>query len=509
MTLPDIVLRPLCRFALGLAGLAFALAGPALGQTNLPSPQAGTPAPGATLRPLSAQGRTLTQRRFFERVAESHPLVRQAVLYRKFGEAQLLEARGNFDPKLSYFNAQKRQDGLVYYDVSEAKGLVPLRAGLNLTGGYEFGRGPFVSGENFTSGPGLYFGGIELQAGRGLLIDARRAAVLQGKNAVQLGEQLTRAYANKVLSLAAKDYWSFYFAYHQAQFLREGVDLAQLRYDGVRQKFRVGEEAAIDTVEAEILLQDRSNQYLEAQNELRNARMQLQRYLWEGSKEVDPIDSLTSPEAFAMPQVALLGPDPAAGRDLIVSQNPDLASQRIELQQLDIDRRLALENFRPVADIKYQFINKYGSSLPPPEAAFFRNNYRFGLDLAMPLFLRKERGKLAQIRIKTEQARLGLKQAERDAEVAYRQTRNDLSVFRSMIETQARMVNNYRVLRDGESIKFNLGESSLFLVNTRETKLIESEVKLVALHAKWQKALVQLQALAGALTDGLTLPTIR
>lgn len=453
--------------------------------------------------------RILTLDAFYARIVETHPLIRQAVLYKELGRAQLQEARGGFDPKIGYSNDQKRLLGTKYYDVNEVKGVVPLRAGLNLTGGYEFSSGAYVNPEQFTGGAGLYFGGIELQAGRGLLIDARRAGVLQGKNAVRLGEVQMRQYANKVLALAAKDYWNWYYAYHEAAFLGEGVDLAATRLDGVTQKFRVGEEAAIDTVEAEILLQDRTAQFLGAWNEQRNARLQLQSYLWGSGPGTEVLDSLTVPEDFKLKEVPFLGPDPAADEAKLLEASPALASRRIDLLQLDIDRRLARESLRPQADIKYQILGKENYGNPELSAPYLRNNYRFGIDLGMPLFLRKERGKLNQIRIKTEQTRLALKQAERDTEIEYRQIRNDLSTFRAQIGTVERMVANYRVLRDGEAIKFSMGESSLFLVNTRESKLIESEIKLVSLHAKWHKARIELLSLAGALTDGLTLPDVR
>lgn len=466
--------------------------------------------PRATMGDAATPTKVFTLDAFYARIVETHPLIRQAVLYKELGKAQLQEARGGFDPKIGYTNDQKRLLGTKYYDVNEVKGVVPLRAGLNLTGGYEFSSGAYVNPDQFTGGSGLYFGGIELQAGRGLLIDARRAGVLQGKNAVRLGEVQMRQYANKVLALAAKDYWNWYYAYHEAAFLGEGVDLAATRLDGVTQKFRVGEEAAIDTVEAEILLQDRTNQYLEAWNEQRNARLQLQSYLWGSGPGTDVLDSLTVPEDFVLKDVPFLGPDPTADQAKLLDASPALISRRIDLQQLDIDRRLARESLRPVADIKYQILGKENySSGPELSSPYFRNNYRFGIDLGMPLFLRKERGKLNQIRIKTEQSRLALKQAERDTEIEYRQIRNDLGTFRAQIGTVERMVANYRVLRDGEAIKFSMGESSLFLVNTRESKLIESEIKLVSLHAKWHKARIELLSLAGALTDGLTLPDVR
>jgi outer membrane protein TolC len=43
-------------------------------------------------------------------------------------------------------------------------------------------------------------------------------------------------------------------------------------------------------------------------------------------------------------------------------------------------------------------------------------------------------------------------------------------------------------LLQGEKRKFEEGESSLFLVNSRETSLITAEIKLISLLGKYQKA---------------------
>ena len=58
---------------------------------------------------------------------------------------------------------------------------------------------------------------------------------------------------------------------------------------------------------------------------------------------------------------------------------------------------------------------------------------------------------------------------------------DQISLFRQAIE-------NYKNLVYGEQRKFEEGESSLFLVNSRENKLIEAEVKLVELLGKYEKA---------------------
>ena len=61
---------------------------------------------------------------------------------------------------------------------------------------------------------------------------------------------------------------------------------------------------------------------------------------------------------------------------------------------------------------------------------------------------------------------------------------NELNQVRSALETQKRLVEHTRKLRDAELINFSIGESSLFLVNTREQAYLSSENKLVEIEIK-------------------------
>jgi outer membrane protein TolC len=95
----------------------------------------------------------------------------------------------------------------------------------------------------------------------------------------------------------------------------------------------------------------------------------------------------------------------------------------------------------------------------------------------MPLFLRKERGDLKLAKIK-------LRDAEFELDNAEIQIRNKIvALYRELesFETQNilidEIVDNYSTLLAAEERKFSFGESSLFLINSRESKLIDAELK--------------------------------
>ena len=52
-------------------------------------------------------------------------------------------------------------------------------------------------------------------------------------------------------------------------------------------------------------------------------------------------------------------------------------------------------------------------------------------------------------------------------------------------EITNQMVTDYERMLEAEELKFQLGESSLFLVNSRESKLIDGQLKAVSIQNKF------------------------
>jgi outer membrane protein TolC len=76
---------------------------------------------------------------------------------------------------------------------------------------------------------------------------------------------------------------------------------------------------------------------------------------------------------------------------------------------------------------------------------------------------------------------------------------NEQDNFIAQIELYEGAVQNYNTLLEAEYIKFDLGESSIFLVNSREQKLIEAQLKLIELRGKFFKTRQKLEWAAGRL----------
>jgi outer membrane protein TolC len=78
-----------------------------------------------------------------------------------------------------------------------------------------------------------------------------------------------------------------------------------------------------------------------------------------------------------------------------------------------------------------------------------------------------------------------------------KQVFNEQINIKNQISLQEQMYLNYLRLQRAEEIRFANGESSLFLINTRENKAIESLQKLVELRSKYFEIRAKLQNAVG------------
>jgi outer membrane protein TolC len=106
--------------------------------------------------------------------------------------------------------------------------------------------------------------------------------------------------------------------------------------------------------------------------------------------------------------------------------------------------------------------------------------------------LSKTKNKIAEIDYGRKLSELEIQNKVRAAYAESTLLLNQLTVF------QQNFINNKKLL-EAENAKFTVGESSMFLVNAREMKLIETQQKLISLKTKFFKSIIANQWAAGLL----------
>jgi len=427
-------------------------------------------------------------------VLKNHPTVKQANLFPRDAEAEIMQAKGAFDPKLSSYFDRKSFKGVDYYNRWDNILKIPTWSGVDFKIGYERNTGKYLLEEESSQ---LLVAGLTIPIGQGLIIDARRNTLKQAKLGRNYAEAERQKLVNSTVLYAAKSYWDWWFSHQQLQLIRQGYDLADKRFIATRERARVGEQATIDSVEAKITLQDREVALQQAIIDLQNNRLALSNYLWSANET-----PLELPEDAAPPIAGIRKVDETTLLALISQaklQHPEILKLNVKIDQLQIEERFRKEMLKPVLNANINFIADGFINKPVYDNrnSFSLDNHKLGFEFAMPLFLRKERGKLQQIRIKQQSTGLDLNLTRREILNDVYAGYNDVRNYEKQLKIQEDATRNQEILVRAEQRKFDIGESTLFLINTRESKLIEMRTKVESLKSKYEKALASLAYMAG------------
>lgn len=445
----------------------------------------------------------LTREALVKLVLDNHPVARQAALRPELGEASVRSARGGFDPVVQADLDEKTFDDKDYFRLLDVGLKVPTWYGIEVLAGFQENTGDLLDPMLSTPNDGLMKAGVSLALGQGLLMDQRRAALrrAQAFQDAALAEQ--EQMLNAVLYAALADHVDWVAAHQALRIAQEAVQLARDRNTFVRGSWRGGDRPAIDTLEAFLQLQDREMRLAQAELNVRNTALRLSNHLWDPALRPLELDPTTRPM-----ESDLASPDGAPSADSLVLRaevaHPLLLQARARIDQLEVDRRLRAEMLRPQLDLKYMVLGDARRLSGEGGPWLDGGDQQWGVGFRMPLLLRRERGELSLARLRVTEAELGLERdrtviANRVAERA-----NETGTLRQQTDLGALTVRNYGVLLEGENRRFEVGESSLFLVNAREVALLEARIKQVELEAKLRKAWFATDLEAGVLWRSLT-----
>ncbi len=439
---------------------------------------------------------------FYGLILQNHPVVKQAKLLEQNAQQEIRLARGAFDPKLMSDYDNKNFKGTEYWDIWQHELKVPVWFNTDLKVQYNKANGQYVGEDLANTEDGLLAVGISVPIGRGMFIDQRRAALRQAELMTDMAEAERIKMINKVLLQAAKDYWEWYYTYAEYQIRVQAFDLADFRFNGVKQNVVNGDQAPIDSVEAKITVQNRFIEQEQSWIEFKNASLLISNYLWDPNNS--PLELSENIRPTLNETIEYLSEQEL--NDLITQakeQHPEIRKLNAKYKQYEIEQRLNRENLKPQLTANYNFLTNQDVSAIE-NGILFEDNYKFGFEFSLPLFLRKERAKLQKTNLKLIENNLERNITRREIANEINATHNTMINLRDMVNLQELMVSNYETLVNGEITKFENGESSLFLVNSRESKLIEAQSKLLKLKVSYEKEKAFLMWSAGITDLGLT-----
>jgi outer membrane protein TolC len=336
-------------------------------------------------------------------VKKFHPIVKQAELVIDESQAKLMKSRGAFDPKLEVDYDRKKFKGTEYFDQLNGTFKVPTWFGIELKGTFEENTGEFLNPEAFVPDNGLYSAGVSVPIGRDLLINDRMASLKQARLFREQAKADRDIFVNNILFEASLVYFEWLKAYNEFKLFENFLANAQFRLRGIERGEEVGENAQIDVVEARIAVNSRRLSLEQAIVKLTNASLELSTFLWLENNIPVELQPDVIPDVYTEPIVdAIFNINQLRDDEVIIDEHPKMISLEYKLQSLDVERRLSANRLLPQFDVEYNFLTE----TPEIARTFNTAEYKGGVNISFPLFLRKERGDLRLAKLKGSRHRV-------------------------------------------------------------------------------------------------------
>ena len=417
-------------------------------------------------------------------VKSFHPIVKQANLLINESDAKLMKARGAFDPKLEVDYDRKKFKNTEYFDRLNASFKIPTWFGVELKGNLEENTGDFLNPQAFVPEDGLYSAGVSIPVARGLLTNTRMAMLRQSRLYIKQAQADRQLLVNNILYDATVTYFNWLKTYNEKRVYEDFLINAEMRFNGIKKSFEVGDKPAIDTLEARIALNNRKLNLEKSRIKFVKSSLELSNYLWLNDNTPIEIQEGMIPDTNTFDTIDVtLNTSGLDIENFDIENHPKLQSLDYKFQSLNIEKRLKLNNLLPQIDLQYNFL----SQTPEVARSFSTSAYKSGVNISFPLFLRKERGDLKLAKIKLQDTKFEIQNTKVSLINKINAINQELDSYILQNNYTVTIVGDYSKMLSAEERKFFLGESSLFLVNSRESKLIDAKLKAIAIENSFFK----------------------
>ena len=426
-------------------------------------------------------GPEFTYNEYLGYVKKNHPLVKQANLEINHAQANLMLARGGFDPKIEVDFTKKEFKDKEYYSILNSSFKIPTWYGIEVKAGFENDSGIYLNPENTIPQDGLASFGITVPIGQGLLINQRMADVRKAKINLKLSQNQQKLEAILVLSDASVAYFNWKKNYSEYQLYRSYFKNAQNRFKGILSLIANGDKPAIDSVEAKIIVKNRALNLEDSQLKLSKAKLELANFLWlENSIPFELQDEIVPEINLHNTIQETLKTNDLFNSNFSISNHPKINMLQNKIEILNVDRQLKANLLLPKVDLGYSYLSE------PSYITNYRfKDYKLGVNFAFPIFLRKERGGLKIYKYKIQDTKFQLDLEKVQLKNKINAQKLELTSLQKQRKIITDLVSDNGLMLSSEERLFSYGESSLFLINSRENNLVSAQLAAIALENRY------------------------
>ena len=448
----------------------------------------------------AVQPSMLTLEALLASVNKNFPPLRAALLEKPLAEADLLNQEGRFDLSLKS-RLDTQNFGFYQNERFEISLEQPTTVwGSTLYSGYSVSRGryPDYDGKALTNEAGQYRAGVRVPLMRDRAIDNRRADLGKARIGLRLADLSIDQQRLTILQTATRRYWDWVAAGRRLLIANTLLDVAIGRDTILTEAVRIGALPQFEQLDNQRIVLQRRNNVVEARRTLENAAIELSLY-WRddnGQPLMAEADRLIPgfPDPAALTEAQMLDDMNAA-----IGRRPEVLRFLFQRNQVQLDRKLAENQRLPSVDLFAEYYREAGDG----SVKRGPNDLRVGLIFDLPLQRRQ-----ATSRLQNAEARLGqIEQRERfQRDQVTADVRDAASAVKAAFERStvvSEELNITRQVEDAERLRFELGDSTLFVLNQREQATAEAAIREANALADYFRAYAAYElAIAKALIPG-------
>ncbi len=419
------------------------------------------------------------------------PAIQSAVQETLIRKGQLTAARGAFDLALE-------QDGKVwasgFYDglSIDNKLVKPLPwANAKVFTGYRVSNDsfPIYQRELVTNNGGEFSVGMIFSLWRDRAIDDRRFKISKAR--LDFEQSKIDVFLAKLTTQrnAAKAYWHWVAAGQRLIIYQHLAALAEQRMAGLEKRLEAGDIAEIYVTENRQNLLRRRAIVREAKLAFRAASIELSLYLRNENGQPILVSSETMPTKFNEPQSGFDNPDGLAQK--VIARRPELFRIENRLEVENERLKLAENVLKPKIDIGVKASNDIG------RGDRIRKGFESIIDISISIPLERltGEGQIASVRAQQKKLEWDRMLLENKITTEITKLATTLNAARDFVVITKEEAVQAKLLEEAERIRFQAGDSDFFLVNLREERSADAQVRNLQSKLQYYLSKTDLQAI--------------
>ena len=399
-------------------------------------------------------------------------------------KGKIQKAQGAFDWELNHKQSHRLSG---YYDGQYVESQISRRLSDSATrvyGGYRISDGDFPIYEQQypTLNRGEVNAGMMISLWRDRIIDEERFAFSDAQLEMKQKETELLLTQTSVQYDAMTSYIDWVAAGLALKVAQAQLDLAEQRQKGFEERVAQGDLARIYLTENRQVILKRQAEVTETTRKLREAAVKLGLYLRDGEgAPMMPPDtalptSLPDPGKLALEQL-----DREIERAR--SMRPDIISIHIDLERQRNALRLGENKTMPKVNLYIEGARDIGSGPISRQG----NEAKIGLNISIPLQQNTGEGMIAQTKAEIRQIEQRKRLLNDQIASQIQSIANDYHAAHQYLILTEQEIVAASAMQDAEHIKFEQGAADYFVLNIREEKRAEAQLKNINAHAKlWE-----------------------